>query len=149
MNQMRDIMTTQVATVTPQDNIQQAAGLMKQHNVGVIPVVENGVLRGVVTDRDLVLRSVADNNGAATVAEVMTTDVITADPTMTVDEASRLMAERQIRRLPIVENNQLVGIVALGDLAARQQHAGEAGVALSNISSNIPDPEPGDQQTLM
>ncbi|SDW70090.1 IMP dehydrogenase [Marininema mesophilum] len=147
MSQLRDIMTSQVAFVTPQDSVQQAANLMSQHNVGVIPVVENNILRGVITDRDVVLRTVANNNAAATVADVMTANVITGTPEMSVDDASRLMAENQIRRLPIIENNQLVGIVALGDLAARQNFSGHAGVALSNISSNIPDPEPGEQLT--
>lgn len=136
MSQLREIMSTDIAAVSPQDSVQQAAMLMKQFNVGIIPVVENGQLQGVVTDRDVVLRSVADRNGASlTVHDVMTNqNLITGNPNMSVDEASQLMAQHQIRRLPVVENNQLVGIVALGDLAVRQQHSDEAGQALSNIS---------------
>ncbi|PTM59897.1 CBS domain-containing protein [Desmospora activa] len=136
MSQLGEIMSTNVASVSPQDPIQQAAMLMKQYNVGIIPVVENGQLQGVVTDRDVVLRSVADQNGASlTVGDVMTNqNLITGSPNMSVDEASQLMAQHQIRRLPVVDNNQLVGIVALGDLAVRQQHSDEAGQALANIS---------------
>ncbi|MDR6225298.1 CBS domain-containing protein [Desmospora profundinema] len=135
MNQLREIMTTNVTSVSPQDNISQAAMLMKQHDVGIVPVVENGILQGVVTDRDLVLRSVANQNPNLTVGEVMTNqNLVTGTPNMSVDEASQLMAQHQIRRLPVVENNQLVGIVALGDMAVRQPYADEAGQALTNIS---------------
>lgn len=136
MTQLRDIMTSNVATVTPQEDIQTVANLMKQHNVGMIPVVENGMLQGVVTDRDLVLRNVADGGSQSTpVANVMTQNPVTATPQMNVDEASRLMSENQIRRLPVVENGQLVGVVAIGDLAVREHFANEAGAALSNIST--------------
>ncbi|OYD08943.1 CBS domain-containing protein [Paludifilum halophilum] len=140
MSQLREIMSTDVAAVTPQDNVYQAAHLMKQYNVGMIPVVENGVLRGVVTDRDLVLRSVAEQkNEMVTVGEVMSgTNLVTGTPEMDATEASQLMAQNQIRRLPVVDNNQLVGVVALGDLAVRQPHASEAGQALSNISEKNP-----------
>ncbi len=136
MTQLRDIMTSNVATVTPQEDIQTVASLMKQHNVGMIPVVENGMLQGVVTDRDLVLRNMADGGAQSTpVAEVMTKNPVTATPQMSVDEASRLMSENQIRRLPVVENGQLVGVVAIGDLAVREIFMNEAGEALSNIST--------------
>ncbi|GGE19465.1 CBS domain-containing protein YhcV [Marinithermofilum abyssi] len=136
MSQLRDIMSQNVASVSPQDNVYQAATLMKQHNVGMIPVVENGALRGVITDRDVVLRSVATKQpNSMSVSDVMTNNVITGTPEMSVNEASQLMAQNQIRRLPVVENNQLVGIVSLGDMAVRENFANEAGQALSNIST--------------
>jgi CBS domain-containing protein len=136
MSQLRDIMSQNVASVSPQDNVYQAATLMKQHNVGLIPVVENGALRGVITDRDVVLRSVATKQpNSMSVSDVMTNNVITGTPEMSVNEASQLMAQNQIRRLPVVENNQLVGIVSLGDMAVRENFANEAGQALSNIST--------------
>ncbi|SMO61603.1 CBS domain-containing protein [Melghirimyces algeriensis] len=135
MSQLREIMTKSVASVSPEDNVYRAASLMKQHNIGVIPVVENGQVRGMVTDRDLVLRALAEQrNEEVTVREVMSNDIVTGTPDMSVDEASQIMAKNQIRRLPVVENNQLVGIVSLGDLAVRQPFANEAGQALSNIS---------------
>ncbi|GGA50106.1 CBS domain-containing protein YhcV [Kroppenstedtia guangzhouensis] len=135
MSQLREIMTQNVASVSPQDNVYKAASLMKQHNIGSVPVVENGRVRGMVTDRDLVLRALAEQkNEQVTVGEVMTNQVVTGTPEMSVDEASSLMAQNQIRRLPVVENNQLVGMVSLGDMAVRQPHVNEAGQALSNIS---------------
>jgi CBS domain-containing protein len=109
--------------------------MTKPHNIGSVPVVENGRVRGMVTDRDLVLRALAEQkNEQVTVGEVMTNQVVTGTPEMSVDEASSLMAQNQIRRLPVVENNQLVGMVSLGDMAVRQPHVNEAGQALSNIS---------------
>ncbi|MFD1396564.1 CBS domain-containing protein [Kroppenstedtia eburnea] len=135
MSQLREIMTQNVASVSPQDNVYKAASLMRQHNIGSVPVVENGQVRGMVTDRDLVLRALAEQkNEQVTVGEVMTNQVVTGTPEMSVDEASSLMARNQIRRLPVVENNQLVGMVSLGDMAVRQPHVNEAGQALSNIS---------------
>ncbi|EGK11870.1 CBS domain protein [Desmospora sp. 8437] len=135
MSQLREIMTQNVASVSPQDNVYKAASLMRQHNIGSVPVVENGQVRGMVTDRDLVLRALAEQkNEQVTVGEVMTNQVVTGTPEMSVDEASSLMAQNQIRRLPVVENNQLVGMVSLGDMAVRQPHVNEAGQALSNIS---------------
>ncbi|MDA8352057.1 MAG: CBS domain-containing protein [Firmicutes bacterium] len=135
MNQLRQIMTQSVASVSPQDNVYKAASLMKQHNIGAVPVVENGQIRGMVTDRDLVLRALADQqNEAVSVGEVMSNQVVSGSPDMTVGEASQLMAQNQIRRLPVVENNQLVGMVSLGDLAVRNTLSNEAGQALSNIS---------------
>lgn len=138
MSQLRDIMTDQVASVSPEDNVYRAASLMKEYNVGMIPVEENGSLKGVITDRDIVLRSVADqNNEVVSVGEVMSQgNLVTGSPDMSVDEASRLMAQHQIRRLPVVENNRLVGVVALGDIAVRDHLSDEAGQALSNISEN-------------
>lgn len=138
MSQLRDIMTDQVASVSPGDNVYQAASLMKEYNVGMIPVVENGSLKGVITDRDIVLRSVADqNNEVVSVGEVMSQgNLVTGSPDMSVDEASQLMAQHQIRRLPVVDNNQLVGVVALGDMAVREHLSDEAGQALTNISES-------------
>lgn len=136
MAQLRDIMTNNVATVTPREDVQAVANLMKQHNVGMIPVVENGKLLGVVTDRDLVLRNVADGGAQSSpVSDIMTKNPVTATPEMTVDEASQLMSQRQIRRLPVVDNGQLIGVVAIGDLAVREHFVNEAGEALSNIST--------------
>lgn len=135
MTQLRDIMTTQVYTVSPQDNLFQVASLMKQHNVGMIPVVENGQLRGVVTDRDLVVRGIAERKpNSEQVTEVMTNAPVTGRPEMSVDEAAELMARHQIRRLPVAENGRLLGIVSIGDLAVRQPFVDEAGEALSDIS---------------
>ncbi|GIQ68702.1 CBS domain-containing protein [Xylanibacillus composti] len=132
---LRDIMSRDCVTITLQDNVYEIAVKMKEHDIGFIPVVENKKLIGVVTDRDLVVRGYAEKrSGSFEVREVMSTDVVTASPEMTVDEAANLMARNQIRRLPVVENGELVGIVAIGDLAVREIFVNEAGEALSEIS---------------
>ncbi|MEW6066243.1 hypothetical protein P378_03370 [Desulforamulus profundi] len=133
---LQDIMTQKVATVNPQQTVQEAAQLMSQHNVGSIPVVENGQCVGIITDRDIALRAVSQGQNPATtkVQSVMTTGIVTGTPQMDVHEAANLMAQRQIRRLPVVENGRLAGIVALGDLATQNIYQNEAGQALTQIS---------------
>ena len=134
--QLKEIMSQNVTTVTTQQSVQEAAELMSQQNVGSIPVVENGNCVGIVTDRDIALRAVSQGQSPqnTTVGTVMTSGVVTGTPEMDVHEAANLMAERQIRRLPVVENGQLAGIVALGDLATQNIYQNEAGEALSSIS---------------
>lgn len=137
MNTLKDIMSTDMVTVTMQDNVYEIAVKMKENDIGFVPVVEGNRLIGVVTDRDLVIRGYAERrSGSASVEEVITTDMITANPDTTIDEAAELLARHQIRRLPVVENGQLVGIVSIGDLAVRHQFEDEAGQALSDISEH-------------
>lgn len=133
---LKDIMTANVASVTPNQTVQEAANLMSQYNVGSLPVVENGQVRGIVTDRDITLRSTAQGKAnTTTVSEVMSSqDIVEGQPGMDVHQAAQLMAQRQVRRLPVVENGQLVGIVALGDLATQNIYQDDAEQALSNIS---------------
>lgn len=119
MRKVKDIMSTNIVSVTMEDNIYEIAVKMKEHDIGFVPVVEGKKLLGVVTDRDLVLRGYAEKrSGSASVKEVMTTGIATVSPETTVDEASRIMAREKVRRLPVVDNGQLVGVVALGDMAA-------------------------------
>jgi CBS domain-containing protein len=110
---------------------------MSQYNVGSLPVVENNQLKGMVTDRDITLRSTAKGgNEKETVANIMSSqDLVSGNPTMSADEAARVMAQHQIRRLPVVDQNQMVGMVALGDLATAQETQSEAGEALQSIST--------------
>jgi CBS domain-containing protein len=133
---LRKIMSTNVETVTLKDNVYECAMKMKEHNIGVIPVVdEHQHCIGVVTDRDIVIRGIAEKReGSAAVREVMSTRLITGTPEMTVDDAANLMAREQIRRLPITEQGRLVGIVAMADMATMRIHVDEAGYALSQIS---------------
>ncbi|WP_026674412.1 CBS domain-containing protein [Alkalihalobacterium bogoriense] len=135
MEHLRDVMTTNVEYCTPVDNVFEVAVKMKELNVGAIPICEEKQLMGMITDRDIVIRGVAEKRPNSTqVTEIMSENLITATPDMGIDEAAKMMAEKQIRRLPIVENNQLVGIVALGDLAVHTSSSDEAGFALSEIS---------------
>jgi CBS domain-containing protein len=135
MRKISDIMSANVISVSQQDHIYDCAMLMKEHDIGFVPVVEGRKLIGVVTDRDLVIRGYAEKHpGSESVMSVITHDVDTISPDLSVDEAASLMASRQIRRLPVVENGELQGIVSLGDLAMREIFVNEAGDALSDIS---------------
>ncbi|MFU0823542.1 CBS domain-containing protein [Clostridium sp.] len=135
--EIRNIMTKTVATINAEDTVERAAQMMKEHNVGSIPVCRGEKVVGVITDRDIALRSTAEGQNVKQqkVKDIMTSNPVTGTPNMDVHEAARLMSERQIRRLPIVENDKVVGIVALGDLAVEPQFANEAESALSNIST--------------
>ncbi len=135
MKKLQDIMTKDCVTITKQDNIFEIAVKMKEHDIGFIPIVDGKKLIGVVTDRDLVLRGYADKrSGSGSVEEVMTNTPITATPETTVEEAARIMADKQIRRLPVIQNGELVGVIAIGDLAVHKFSEEEAGQALSEIS---------------
>lgn len=135
MNTVREIMSQNVISVSSDQSVQEAAQLMSQHNIGAIPVVDNGQLRGIVTDRDITLRTTAEGmDGNTRVADVMSTNPISGDPNMSLQEAAQIMSQNQIRRLPVVENNRVVGMVALGDLAVNNQSNESAGEALTNIS---------------
>jgi CBS domain-containing protein len=122
---VRDAMTNDPRSVEASTPIVEAARLMKQEDVGVIPIVEGDRLHGVITDRDIVIRIVAEGKDAqsATVGEAASQNVVTIDPQQELDEALRLMAQHQVRRLPVVEEDgRLVGILATADVA---QHADE------------------------
>ena len=115
---IRDVMTPNPRTLTPNDTIQNAAQVMRDEDTGVVPVVDNGRAVGMVTDRDIVVRAVADGSAPSRpIREIVTSAVISATPDMSTREAAQLMSEHQIRRLPVVENERLVGIVSLGDIA--------------------------------
>ena len=133
---VKEIMETDLVTVSLQDNLYEVALKMKQHDIGFVPVVEGGKLVGVITDRDIVVRGIAEkHSGSTAVKEVMSDQtVVTVSPQTSVEEAAQLMAKNQIRRLPVVEAGRLVGVVAIGDLAVRSSTEEEAGHALSEIS---------------
>jgi len=133
---LQDLMTKNVVTVSPQQSVAQAAQLMSQYNVGSLPVVENEQVKGIITDRDISLRATSQGLDPNTtkVDSVMSKNLVTGTPQMDVHEAARLMKEKQVRRLPVIENNQLKGIVALGDLTTQNIYQDEAGEALAGIS---------------
>lgn len=135
--QVKELMNQSVVSIDPQDNAQNAARLLARHNVGSLPVCgEDGGLRGVVTDRDIVLRCVAveEDPAKTEVQKVMTRNCATIAPTADTREAARIMAAKQIRRLPVVEDDKVVGMVSLGDLSLSHSCDMEAGAALSEIS---------------
>ncbi|WP_018757632.1 CBS domain-containing protein [Paenibacillus terrigena] len=141
MKTLREIMSTDVETVAPDQNIHQIAVMMEQNNIGFVPVVKNDKLIGVVTDRDLAVRGYAAKRpGSAQAEEVMTKNIVTATPDTTIDEAAKIMSQEMIRRLAVVENGNLVGIVAIGDLATEDHYDHLASGALSDISQHTDVP---------
>lgn len=133
---VKDIMSKEIASVNSEDSIERAAQLMKQYNVGSIPVCSQDKVIGIVTDRDITLRSVADGQDIQNqkVKDVMTAEPALGNPEMNVHDAARIMSEKQIRRLPIVDNNSLVGIVALGDISLEPALSDNAEDTLKDIS---------------
>ncbi len=135
MEKVKDIMSTDVETCSLLDNVYEVAVKMKELNVGAIPIIDNERLVGMITDRDLVVRSIAEKRpGSTKVEKIMSDNLITVTEDTSSKEALRLMAEHQIRRLPVVKNDRLVGIVSLGDFATRELTDEMAGRALSEIS---------------
>ena len=134
---IRDVMTPNPRCVTPQESIQQAARIMRDEDTGVVPVVENGRPVGLVTDRDIVVRAVADGELNRSVREIVTANVVVARPEMSTAEAAELMGQHQIRRLPVVENDCLIGIVSIGDLAVKEGKDRRVGDALQQISEGV------------
>ncbi|PPA70572.1 CBS domain-containing protein [Jeotgalibacillus proteolyticus] len=130
---VRDVMSSTVVSCEITDSIEQVALMMKDQNIGVLPVLDQGKIVGMVTDRDVVIRGVAEHKGKQ-IDQVMTHEVISVTQDTTAEEAANLMAEKQVRRLPVVENEKVVGMVSLGDLAVSPQANDEAGDALTDIS---------------
>ncbi|MBM7572256.1 CBS domain-containing protein [Aquibacillus albus] len=138
MKSIKDVMTTDVSFCNSDDTVVEAAKKMKQIDAGAIPVCSSDrKLLGMVTDRDIVVRCVAEGKGESTkLQDVMSDHLISASADTSVQEASKLMAKHQIRRLPVVDRGELVGIVALGDLALEDKSNEAAGRALENISEH-------------
>lgn len=135
---VRDLMTTNVACVRPNDSVTEAAQLMNKYDIGSVPVCENNGIVGIITDRDIIVRNIAErrNPEITQVRDVMTQDVFTASPEMDIDDVSDIMASHQVRRLPVIENNKIVGIIALADIAIEDAFEFEASEALSEISED-------------
>jgi CBS domain-containing protein len=135
---IRDVMTPNPRTVAPSDSIESAARIMRDEDTGVVPVVENGRAVGLVTDRDIVVRAIAEGNaGSRAVGDIATTEFVSVAPGATTARARELMSAHQVRRLPVVENERLVGIVSLGDLAVKEAQDGRNGDTLQSISEGV------------
>jgi CBS domain-containing protein len=126
---VRDVMTPNVHAASPTDSLASAAEIMSSQDVGSLPVVENGRLIGVLTDRDIVVRAVAERVTPETlnVGDVASRQPVTVQPDEDLDEALRLMAHHRVRRLPVVEEGRLVGMLSQADLAgeAKEKKVGE------------------------
>ena len=136
MQKLKDLMSRDVQVISPDGTIKEAAQQMRKGNFGMMPVGENDRMIGTISDRDIVIRAVAEGKDPSTkVREVMSEGIVWAYEEDSVDDAAKLMGDRQIRRLPIVNaDKRLVGIVALGDFAVVSADIEVAGEALSEIS---------------
>ena len=137
---VRDLMTKQVIRIHPEEPVEVAARTLAQYNIGVLPVCgRNGELYGMVTDRDLVIRCMAMGRSAANVRvqDVMSGHVVSVGPDLDGALAARIMGKQQVRRLPVVENGKICGMVSLADLAGHEENAMDAADALTEITENI------------
>ena len=133
---IRDAMTRDVRMVRPDQTIREAAHLMAELDIGALPVQDNDRLVGMITDRDIAVRAIAEGRGADTpIRDVMTNEIKYCYEDQTVEEVTRNMGEQRLRRLPVMNRDKrLVGILSLGDLALDEDAADEAGEALCGIS---------------
>jgi len=133
----REIMTRNVRTVNRETSLRDVAALMRDGDMGAMPVVEDGKLVGIVTDRDIVVRAIADGKDSSVpIGDVMTAEVFSARENDFVFEAIRLMGDRQVRRVPIVNDaGELVGIIAMADVALETEDEREIAETLEEISS--------------
>lgn len=136
MQMLKDVMTRDVLVIGPDATLKEAASRMRDEGFGMMPVGENDRMIGVVSDRDIAIRAVAEGKSCDTpVREVMSEGVTWAYEDDTVEEGARIMSEFQVRRLPIVDRNKrLVGIVSLGDFAVEGDDIQAAAEALTDIS---------------
>lgn len=137
--QVRHVMAEAPKSVTPQMNAYDAAGLMASFDVGVLPVVQDDELIGLVTDRDLVVRVLASRDDPKTIplGQIATrANLVTVSPNMSLSEARELMGRHRVRRLPVVQDVHLVGIVSLGDLSEADPSARAIGETLAEISES-------------
>lgn len=133
--QVKDLMSTDLVTVTPQDTVASAAKLMSQYNIGALPVVTDQNLCGILTDRDIVTRCLAqgDTATACKVGDIMSASAACVMPRQALDDAIHLMSKEQVRRLPVLDNGKLAGMISLADIA-RSRATSETAEALSEIS---------------
>jgi CBS domain-containing protein len=130
-------MSRNVISCNESDTVEQAAKAMRDNDVGDVVVTSNGDLKGILTDRDVVIRAVADgaDTTQTTIGQILTTQVVTASPDDSLGDVATRMADAAVRRIPVVENSKVVGVVSLGDLAEER----DPNSVLGAISSSPPD----------
>lgn len=130
-----DVMTTRIVSVEPNATVKAAAELMNTHNIGAVPVVKGQNVEGMITDRDIVLRCVAENRSADSVrvSDICSKGTVSVKPDENLKSALNVMASQQIRRLPVVDSGKLVGMLSLADIA-REKSGMELAEAISDIS---------------
>lgn len=142
-----EIMTTDLAIADPETTLEEIATIMKEEDVGAIPVVDDeDNLVGIVTDRDIVIRCIAEGTDPteAKAEDILSGDLICVSPEDDVTKAAQLMADKQVRRLPVVEEGRLVGMISLGDLAVKKGDDDLSGETLEDVSRGV-KPSEGNQ----
>jgi CBS domain-containing protein len=136
---VRDVMTEEVMCAAPDTTLEEIATMMRTGDTGAIPVTDEGDLIGIITDRDIVLRCVAEGHDATemTAEEIVSEDIETIDPDSDLEEARELMSRRQIRRLPVVDRGELVGMLSIGDLAVKHGNQELSGETLKDVSQGV------------
>ena len=138
--EVRDIMTNQVITVGQDEPVAAAVRLLRRNNLGALPVCDAaGRLRGMVTDRDILLRCVAQGTdiGDVKISEIMSRGIVTASPDDSVGRAAEVMAKDRVRRLPVTAGGRVVGMLSLCDMARRPECRSECAQAMQGISSSV------------
>ena len=139
---LRDVMTPNPRTLDSTATVQDAARVMRDADTGVVPIVENGKPVGLITDRDIVVRGVADGaEPTRPVRELATDTLVTAEPDMSTGEAAALMGQHQVRRLLVCEGDRLVGVASIGDIAVKEGKDRRIGDTLQEISQGVKDRE--------
>lgn len=133
---VENIMTKNIVSLQAEDTVEHAANLMKEHGVGALPVCNDDKVTGIITDRDIALRSIAtgENIQNQSIKNIMTSNPVTVSPNINATEAAEIMSKKQIRRLPVVEDKNIVGMVSLGDISTESNLENSAGKALAGIS---------------
>lgn len=136
---VRDLMTPHPTCAEPETTVEEIATLMKQEDIGCVPVVDDGQIVGMVTDRDIVIRCIAEGKdpAACRADDIISPQSVTIGPDANTKEAARLMADRQIRRLAVVEGGKLVGMLSLGDVAVKQHDDRLSGDVLQDVSEGV------------
>lgn len=134
---IKDVMSKTVLAADGNQSVCEVARLMREHDIGAIPVFEHDVIAGIVTDRDIVLRCVADGKSPSecSACEIMPGGAVSVTPNQRVADAAKIMAAVKIRRLPVIDNGRLVGMLSLGDVAKSKTDAAEISEAISEIST--------------
>jgi len=133
---IKDIMSKSIISANSEQSAYEVARMMREHDVGAVPVFEKDVIAGIVTDRDIVLRCVAagKNPIECSVSEIMSGGAVSVTPNQSVGDAAKIMAVVKIRRLPVIENGKLTGMLSFGDIARSGADDAEISEAISEIS---------------
>lgn len=130
-----DVMSRRVVSINSSAPVSECAKLMSGHNIGAVPIVDSGQIKGILTDRDIVLRCVAEGKDPKQmkINDIMSTNTVSVTPQQSIDDVADIMAAEQIRRVPVIENGKISGMVSIADLA-RLRHGVEVADAISEIS---------------